>query len=277
MNFVADWTGQVELELLCAASSSRLCPASRRTSPRHKPNGKRGWYNSDVTLTYTGLTAGLWNGQYSLDGGRTWTTGTAIAADHNGLVRYRAIDNAGVPSREKTLRLRLDKTAPTVAVTGIEDGATYGDSATLRPRWTATDATSRIDKVDARLDGKKIRSGNPIDLSALPLGSHQLTVTATDNAGNASTTSISFTTITSFADLQSIIDWRRRTGDIRPSTARQLTETLQKARAAADSGQTSTAITHLDAFVRQARNVDDRDTRVLLTRDARALITQVSG
>ena len=200
--FVADWTGEVQPELFVRGIQFQTVPSVTANLDPAEPNGERGWYNSDVTLTYTGLTAGLWNGQYSLDGGKTWTTGTTIAADHNGLVRYRAIDNAGVPSREKTLLLRLDKTAPTVAITGIEDGATYGDSTTLRPRWTATDATSRINKVDARLDGKKIRSGDPIDLSALPLGGHQLTVTATDNAGNASTTSIAFTTTTSFADLQ---------------------------------------------------------------------------
>ena len=55
------------------------------------------------------------------------------------------------------MTIKLDKTAPTVAVSGAADGASVGNSGDIT--WTATDATSGIDTVTATVDGVAVADG----------------------------------------------------------------------------------------------------------------------
>ncbi|MFJ6198180.1 LVIVD repeat-containing protein [Micromonospora sp. NPDC092111] len=249
-----------------------------------EPTGSNGWYTSDVTLTFTGLIAGLWTGQYSLDEGATWIdvpgNGVAtISSEVKGSVRYRAIDGAGNTSKESSLWLKVDKTAPGVDVSGLTDGASYGDSGTVTVDWAIADAASGpgINPDSGLLDGKRVTRGTTIALSSLPLGGHTFVVTAKDKAGNTTTKSIAFTTTTSFADLRALVDGYRSAGTVSASNADKLTTSLGKASAAATSGQSAEAVEHLTAFLNQAGTLNAAGARTLLVRDAQALIGQIGG
>ncbi|WP_420116180.1 FIMAH domain-containing protein [Micromonospora sp.] len=246
-----------------------------------EPTGNNGWYTGAVTLTLTGLIPGMWTGQYSVDDGVTWVdvpaSGVAtISAEVRGSVRYRAVDAAGNTSRQGSQWLKIDRTAPEVQVSGLTDGTAYGDSGTVTVDWTVTDTGSGpgINPDSALLDGKRVARGATVTLSGLPLGSHTLTVTAKDKAGNTTNRSVTFTTTTSFADLQALVDGYRSAGTVSAGNADKLTTSLGKAGAAAGSGQPAEAVTQLTAFLDQARALNAIGARNLLVRDAQALIDQ---
>ena len=247
-----------------------------------EPTGSNGWYTGDVTLTLTGLIAGMWTGQYSVDDGVTWVdvpaSGVAtISADVKGPVRYRAVDGAGNTSRQGSQWLKIDRTAPAVQVSGLTDGTSYGDSGAVTVDWTITNTGSGpgINPDSALLDGKRVARGATVALSSLPLGSHTLVVTAKDKAGNTTTRSVTFTTTASFADLQALVDGYRSAGTVSAGNADKLTTSLGKAGAAASGGQPAEAVTHLTAFLDQARALNAVGARTLLVRDAQALINQL--
>ncbi|MEU3458013.1 hypothetical protein ABZ671_31145 [Micromonospora sp. NPDC006766] len=244
--------------------------------------GNNGWYTSDVTLTFSGLTADL-TGQVSTDDGATWVNApngvATISSDVKGSVRYRALDNSGYPTKEGTVWLKLDKTAPTVAVSGVADGASYGSSGSVTVDWTVSDATSGPGATpeSGLLDGKRVTRGSSITLSGLLLGSHTLEVTGKDKAGNTATKSVTFTVTTSFADLQAHVDGFKSTGTISAGNADKLTGNLNKASAAAAANRPAEAVEWLKAFVNQALVLNATGARNLLVRDGQALINQIGG
>ncbi|MEU8262017.1 hypothetical protein AB0C02_15505 [Micromonospora sp. NPDC048999] len=262
------------------ALADAVNPAVSVTVNPAEATGNNGWYTSDVTLTFTGLTANL-TGQVSTDDGATWVNASAngvatISSDVKGSVRYRALDNNGYPTKEATVWLKIDKTAPTVSVSGLANGASYGNSGSVTVDWTVSDATSgpAATPESGLLDGKRVTRGTSIVLSGLTLGSHTFEVTAKDKAGNTTTKSITFTVKTSFADLQAFVDGYKSTGTISASNADKLTSNLSKASAAASNAE---KIEWLTAFVNQASVLNATGVRNQLVRDGQALINELRG
>ncbi|WP_061961302.1 metallophosphoesterase [Demequina flava] len=89
-----------------------------------------------------------------------------------------------------TMDLAVDNTAPAVE-TSIADSAVVRGEVTLDA--TVTDAEAGVDVVTAALDGRAVRL--PLEISSLTAtpGAHDLTVTATDDAGNVRTVTREFT------------------------------------------------------------------------------------
>ena len=58
----------------------------------------------------------------------------------------------------------------------------------------------------------------------LPLGLHELTVTATDKAGNKTTSTVRFFVTTSFRDMQNLLDRFKATGRLSAKAHKQLTD-----------------------------------------------------
>ncbi len=114
-------------------------------------------------------------------------------------------DSAGNRTKSNTLRFVVDKTAPKLAISGIENGSMNGNAVTLQfdltdSFYTTTDASIRIEKT---LDGGTTRS----EVTSFPKkakhstlsrtfeedGTYDITFTAKDRAGNvAKTRKISF-------------------------------------------------------------------------------------
>jgi endoglucanase len=175
------------------------------------PDGSNGWYTSDVTvsLTATDDLSGVAKTEYSLDGGTTWQTYTppvTFSQDGQYTVSYRSTDDALNEETAKTISFKLDTNAPAITINGVMNGA-YNDSSELTPVITLDDSLSGVDanKTTVTLDGNSIEQGATIALYTLPLGSHTLTVTASDLAGNTSTKEIEFQTTTSIQSLQDLV------------------------------------------------------------------------
>ncbi|MEV0040134.1 PQQ-dependent sugar dehydrogenase [Streptomyces sp. NPDC050804] len=243
-----------------------------------QPGGSNGWYTGNVALNVTATDNGTVSSrQYSVNGGTTWLSANAavtLSTEGTTTVLYRATDSGGNVSEVGTLTVRIDKSGPSVTVTGLDADGTYGDSERPAPVITATDAVSGGATATATLDGAAVTSGQPVQLWRLPLGGHDLKVTAQDRAGNTTTRTVHFTTGTSLADLEALIPRLRAEGLITAQGQQRLTVRLDQARAHAEAGRISQAAAVLESFATSAADtalVNDAAARAALARDARTV------
>jgi subtilase family serine protease len=116
--------------------------------------------------------------------GNPFLSGTPIGAEGDHTLVASASDCAGHTTTVQ-VPFAIDRTAPTIAISGITNGAC--SDGVVTPTIVVTDAHPSTQ--DIRLDGAPFATNVPI---ASP-GHHTLTVTATDAAGNTSSQSIAFT------------------------------------------------------------------------------------
>jgi uncharacterized protein YifE (UPF0438 family) len=200
-----------------------------------------------------------------------------LSAESVNEVRYRATDGSGNVSQIGTVTARIDKTAPTLSVSGVEN-RTYGDSASVKPVFSASDVTSGVASVTATIGDDQIISDKPITLWQLGLGKHELIVTGKDKAGHLTERTVEFEITTSFADVGALIDYFGKAGSVTSRGATVLRSRLDQAVKQADKGKKKDAIKELEQFVklaRESRNVTDSAVRDVLVRDAQALIVRL--
>ncbi|MFC5751222.1 PQQ-dependent sugar dehydrogenase [Actinomadura rugatobispora] len=176
-------------------------PSATLTLSPAQPDGSHGWYKTNVTVRVDASDDGAVSArQYSLDGGATWVNvpaaGLVLSAEGETQVRYRAVDSAGNLSEVGRAKVKIDKTAPGLTVTGVE-AKQYGLAETITPVFSAADAVSGVGTLRAEIDGDKIASGKPIPLRELGPGAHELVVTTTDRAGHATTKTVKFEVVAS--------------------------------------------------------------------------------
>jgi hypothetical protein len=148
------------------------------------------WYNSDVTFTFTcddtksGPASCTEPVTLSTEGASQSVTGTAT-------------DKAGNSATATLSGINIDKTAPAVTFRG--DRA-YAADETVTVTCTATDSLSGLvgQPCSAPLFNAPADTFDP--------GQHDVTVTATDKAGNATTVTTSFTVTVTFESLTRLTD-----------------------------------------------------------------------
>jgi hypothetical protein len=135
-----------------------------------------GWNNSDVAVTWTWADA-----DSGVDALHCTTSGTSSVEGGSVAVAATCADRAA-NSASSTVSLRVDKTAPNVSlVAGPADGQTYNfGSVPPAPGCSASDGLSG-------LDGACAVSGY-----SAALGTHTVTASAVDRAGNRSTASVTY-------------------------------------------------------------------------------------
>jgi hypothetical protein len=138
--------------------------------------GSNGWYRTSVTVTSTGAD--------SVSNPVTCTAAQTFSANTAGItVQGSCTNEAGLSTNAPPLAVKIDKDAPAnVAFVGISNGASYyfGSTPSAAPTCTATDSPSGLDV--CAVDGW--------DTS---VGTHTLTATARDNAGNVSSAAATYT------------------------------------------------------------------------------------
>jgi cytochrome c len=173
------------------------------TTDNANPGGVATWHAGPWTMTLTpadplagdgshsGMVGGQATTQYSLDGGATWQSGTAVAfprwkrggGSGTYTVSYQSSDAAGNTEQTESTTVRIDNSLPTssAAVT------TSGDPATVTV--TAVDSVSGVNCIWYSLDGGawtrlSYPSSGGVAVSVSGLGDHTLCYYAVDNAGN---------------------------------------------------------------------------------------------
>ncbi|MGW4466211.1 ThuA domain-containing protein [Micromonospora sp. NPDC004704] len=254
------------------------------TSATFAPANDNGWHAGaiPVTLAATDAGSGAQGIEWSLDGG-PWTaysTPVDVTGDGQHELLYRAKDTAGNAETLKSALVRIDGTKPTVIVSGLADGQLYGDSGEVRVTFQAVDPTSGVAATIGKLDGTPYASKTLQALYDLSLGLHELTVTATDKAGNSTTSSVRFFVTTSFRDIQHLLDRFEATNRLSAKAHRQLTNKLTAARDSEAAGNDKRAVQQLAAFAVLASDpvlVPDADVRGVLVRDTDAMIVSLGG
>jgi hypothetical protein len=176
--------------------------------------------------------------------------------------------------------LTIDATKPTLLVGGIADGQLYGDSQDVRVTFQAVDPTSGVKSVVGTLDGRAYQNNTLQAMYELNLGMHELVVTATDKAGNQTTSNVRFFVTTSFRDMQNLHDRFKATSRLSAQAHKKLSNKLTAIRQAEANGNDARAIRLLGDYkdlVADAALVTDPEVRAALTRDADAMIVRLGG
>jgi hypothetical protein len=173
--------------------------------------GKNGWYisNVEVTLDVTDALSGINYTRYKIDMGpwKTYTSPFTVSTDGSHIVRYYSADNAGNREPTDSAIIKIDKTAPIIRIERPR-GYLYIFDMKIIPFLfnktmiigsitivvNATDATSRIERVEFFIDNKSKYNDTeyPYNWSwdETAFFKHSIKVVAYDKAGNKSTDEI---------------------------------------------------------------------------------------
>jgi hypothetical protein len=138
------------------------------------PNGVNGWYTQDVTVDFTCADGG--SGIDTCEGDVTLGEGEDQSATGT------ATDVAGRTASDTVIDIDIDKTDPLVSLVGGPSGSYVFGSDPAAPTCSASDALSGLASCVVTGGGTTV-------------GSHSYVATATDNAGNSATATLSYTVL----------------------------------------------------------------------------------
>ncbi|WNR45769.1 OmpL47-type beta-barrel domain-containing protein [Paenibacillus roseipurpureus] len=194
-----DKAGNQETTRSVSVSVDSTAPAASATVASTQ-GGQNGWYSHPVTVTLNAADnlSGVTQTLYSLDGGAHWNVYTGafqVSQDGSYTILYRSKDNAGNEESVKTIVFDVDATAPVIAVGIPTEGGRYRDTDNLKVQFSVTESGGSglaTETTTATLDGSIVQNGQSIDLTGLALGNHTFVVSASDQAGNVNTVTITF-------------------------------------------------------------------------------------
>lgn len=143
------------------------------------PNGN-GWNNTDVKVQFSATDSG--------SGVNTVTPDVILSSEGLSLQTTGTAADKSANSATMAVKVNIDKTAPVISITGIQDGATYLLGSVPTAGYTASDNLSGIASQNASMVGP----------SAIDVGKFTYTIAAADKAGNVATKSVSYSVVYSF-------------------------------------------------------------------------------
>jgi len=219
--------------------------------------GANGWFTSSVTVTLHAADdedgMGVASVEYSLNGSgwQRYSGPFVVAAQGTSTVRARATDRAGNaenPGASSTFM--IDSIAPVLALSSPA-ATEYLHTATVQVSFAATDALSSLVSATATLDGVAVTNAQTVPLLTLGLGTHIFTLSASDRAGNTSSTGVGFTIIATVDTLIGAVNSFVSTGQIDAPLGRSLLSKLQDANLALSRGNVTVTRNKLTEFKNQ--------------------------
>jgi hypothetical protein len=208
-----------------------------------------------LELGFTGA-ATLTRMRFSTDGGVTWTAwldysefGEVVLPTGDGekFVHVEVADARGTVYSAWDA-IVLDTKGPTISLAGLANGAVLDVTASVRFTYAATDENG-VTSTKATLDAKALASGSLIDAGLLLAGSHTILVTAVDDAGNSTTSTVTFIVRASAIGIIAEVEQAIGQGLIQANMRGALLAKLQAAQTAIERGQKATAIAQLNQFI----------------------------
>jgi Ca2+-binding RTX toxin-like protein len=156
-----------------------------------------------VSVSFTDDRSGVNLIRVSVNGGATWSAWQAYAAsltvtlpspDGTYSVIVQVTDKSGNIATA-TQTVTLDRTGPTLAPTlnAPNNGTFYDLGTRITLSWSASDLNG-VSSTIGSIEGQTITaSGGTIDVDVLTAGTHTVTITSIDRAGNVTTKTITFT------------------------------------------------------------------------------------
>jgi len=211
-----------------------------------------------LTLSFTGAPAGLYQMAFSVNGGAFGApvayagTATVTLSGPDGLytVSVRITDNAG-NSATFSQQVYLTRVAPAISytLTAPTNSGAYDLAKTITLTYAAT-ATSGVASITATLDSKSWSSGTAINTETLAAGNHTLVITATDNAGNTSQTTVTITVHATIAGLLTATSDGSAAGSITSTSLLNTLKTdLSNAQAAFNANNLTLAQSYINKYL----------------------------
>jgi sugar lactone lactonase YvrE len=175
-----DNAGNTEAAKTATAKLDVTAPAvSGKTTS--DPNAA-GWYRSDVSVHFSAEDA--------LSGIKSVSDDVLLSAEGaNQQAQGSAVDNAGNSANATVGGINIDKTAPAITIDAPADGARLYLHQAATANWSVTDALSGVATTTASVaDGAALDTSSP--------GTHTVTVSATDAAGNTAEKTVSYVVVT---------------------------------------------------------------------------------
>ena len=175
-----------DYEIDCSTTVDTTPPTI--TGSRDPAANANGWNNTDVTASFmcadgeSGIASCTAPVTLSAEGAGQSVTGTAV-------------DNAGNMAQATVSDINIDKTAPTVSLMGT---GTYSVDETVNVTCEFSDALSGVESSSC--------SGASGPAYSFGLGEHAVSGSATDNAGNMSSASGSFTVVVTPEGLCNLVE-----------------------------------------------------------------------
>ncbi len=151
--------------------------------------GNNDWYTSDVQVAFTATDnpdgSGVTKTEYGFDN-TSWTTYVVpiiVNTEGTTAIYYRSIDNAGNVESAKTQTVKIDKTPPSINISGVTDGYYNSD---VTPVIAIAD--TNLNTQPTTLNGAAYTSGTVISAE----GNYTLVASATDMAGNTASKTVNF-------------------------------------------------------------------------------------
>ncbi|TDT18139.1 uncharacterized protein DUF1349 [Ilumatobacter fluminis] len=236
------------------------------------PDGADGWYVGPVTVAGVASDPAA-TVEFSVDGA-PFAAGddgsVVVGGDGAHTVAVRAV-RGDETTDSTTVEFAIDATAPVVTVDGVADGGSAGNAGAVAV--SAEDATSGVASLTVALDGVTV--GTEFGLDGLALGQHTLTATAVDVAGNATTSTIVFTVVTSYGDIDALITRYVDEGRLDPATADSLRGDLDKSLGFAERGKSKQAKQWVQRAIDTAVGIPDAGVRGVLVSSLTDLYQQV--
>ena len=218
------------------------------------------------------------------DGGKSLWPLDQIVHDTQYYVRDAVIDYITAmgmvsPAIEGRLAFITDTTGPVITIT-VPEAKAYLHTAAFTVDFSVTDEPAGVASVDADLDGTPVVNGQAIDLLALALGSHTLTVSAMDKAGNDATASVTFSVEATVASLKAAVTRFYAEGKIGSASVRDsLMAKLSAIEASINAGKKTAAKNQLNAFIALVQAQSGKsitpDAATLLITDANYVIAHL--
>ncbi|ALC88808.1 hypothetical protein AM500_02585 [Bacillus sp. FJAT-18017] len=208
------------------------------------PN-ENGWINSDTVISLAADKA--YSITYSAEGAQAADQVTAkenevkvpINKEGKTTLTYYATNYSGVQEAPKTLEVNIDKTAPVIEFTGQPE---YSVSETIKISCTASDNLSGL--------ADEPCTGSLIERPAYEFGpgSHDITVTAEDRAGNKANSTFTFQVTVTYVGLAELA--RQFAGED-TGLANALSSKLENAQEAEERGDANAKAGMIQAFINQ--------------------------
>jgi hypothetical protein len=175
-----------------------------------EPNGRNGWYTDAVTLALEveDTSGGAVSTELRIGDEEGWQPYVQPISFEDGehIVQFRSRNDKEGQEEAHELQFAVDTIAPVVTL------AVYGSYASsdfvVPAAWIKmTDTMSGLDDsaMSVMLDGVVLQPEQTVPLYTLALGTHQLTVTGVDLAGNEAVAIAEFTVESSMAALQALV------------------------------------------------------------------------
>lgn len=168
----------------CGAGLSDEASARDRTPPVVEPTivgalGSNGWYTGNVQLS--------WNvtDNESRIRQTTGCSNVSITADTSGAT-YTCIARSYGGTTTKSVTIKRDATPPLMNFATPANGAVYAQGETVKASYNCNDAASGINTCTGT-----VANGSTLDLSTA--GSKSVKITASDQAGNTASNTVSYT------------------------------------------------------------------------------------